>query len=87
MIASSGLADELTTYSDTGVNQVMINSTGIKMEPPPMAPSYPTGRLNLAEKLEGPQGQQGIAHNEDNANNWGKPEFLISYLLTVTNLG
>lgn len=81
MIASSGLTDELTTYNnDTGVNPVMINSNGIKMEPPPMAPFYPTGRLSLAEKLEVPQGQQGIAHNEDNANNWGKPEFRISYI-------
>lgn len=76
-MASSGLVDELTTYNDTGVNPVMINSTRIKMELPPMAP-YPAGRLSLAEELDVPQGQQGMAHNEDNANNWGKPDFPIS---------
>lgn len=73
-MAPSGLVDELTTYNDTGVNPVMINSNRIKMKLPPMAPSYP------ADELEVPQGQQGIAHNEDNANNWGKPEFPISYI-------
>lgn len=87
MVESSDLVDELiaVTHNDFGSDSAMIHSTGIEVGLPPMAPtelSYPNGRLSLAEKLAARQRQQGTAYDENNADNLGKSEFPISYLLT-----
>lgn len=66
-MASSRLVDE-PTYSGAGVYPAMINSRVIEMGLQPMAPYYPTGKLSPAENLRARQRQQGIAHDNDHAN-------------------
>lgn len=66
-MASSRLVDELT-YNGAGVYPAMINSRGIEMGLQTMAPYYPTGKLSPAENLRARQRHQGIAHDNDHAN-------------------
>lgn len=69
-MVSSRLVDELT-YNGAGVYPGMINSRDIEMGLQPMTPYYPAGKLSLAENLRARQRQQGIAHDNDHANNSG----------------